>query len=97
MIWPDSTRYEGQFVNGVMEGRGTKYFANGDRHVGLWSDDKAHGPGTLFKASESSYKEAVWNKGAINAWHYSGKVKSKPSHSDIKPNRRSDKILSEMK
>jgi hypothetical protein len=30
----DGTKYEGEFVNGTIEGKGTKYFSNGDKYVG---------------------------------------------------------------
>ena len=63
-----------------MEGRGKKYFANGNKHDGLWSNDKAHGPGIFFNSSDSSYQEGVWNNGIINPWHYSGKINKKKSY-----------------
>jgi len=32
-----------------MEGRGIRFFANGNIHDGCWYNDKAHGPGSYFK------------------------------------------------
>jgi len=49
-----------------MEGKGIRYYANGNTHEGEWSQDKAHGPGILFKASDKSYKEGRWNMGKID-------------------------------
>jgi hypothetical protein len=34
MIWPDQSRFEGDFKNGKMEGKGTKLFANGNKYIG---------------------------------------------------------------
>ena len=65
MIWPDQSRYEGEFVDGKMEGNGIRYYANGNTHEGEWFQDKAHGTGVFFKASDNSYKEGKWNMGKI--------------------------------
>lgn len=34
MTWPDQSKYEGEFKNGKIEGKGTKTFSNGDRYIG---------------------------------------------------------------
>ena len=34
MIWPDQSRYEGEFKNGKIDGKGTKYYANGNKYIG---------------------------------------------------------------
>ena len=41
----DGHRYEGQMSNGQAKGKGTWYYARGDRHVGKWLDHKPHGEG----------------------------------------------------
>jgi hypothetical protein len=40
LIWPDESRYEGDFKGGKMEGKGTKHFANGNRYIGDWKNDQ---------------------------------------------------------
>jgi len=39
IIWPDESRYEGDFAAGKMQGKGTKHFANGNRYIGDWKAD----------------------------------------------------------
>ena len=40
MVWPNLSRYEGDFKVGKMHGEGTKYFSNGDKYIGSWIDDQ---------------------------------------------------------
>lgn len=40
-------RYDGQWARGLMEGRGTKQWVNGDKYVGEWREGKQHGQGTF--------------------------------------------------
>ena len=40
MVWPDQSRYEGDFKMGKIEGHGNKEFANGNRYVGMWKNDQ---------------------------------------------------------
>ena len=39
MLWDDNTRYEGEFQNGKMEGKGIKTWTNGNRYEGMWTND----------------------------------------------------------
>lgn len=48
MTWPDQSRYEGEFKNGKMEGRGTKVWASGNKFVGNWKNDVQHGTGVFY-------------------------------------------------
>ena len=48
MVWPDMTRYEGEFKNGLMEGHGIKQFAKGDRFVGTFKEDLYNGLGVWY-------------------------------------------------
>lgn len=69
MTWPDQSKYEGNFHLGRMHGTGKRTYANGNIHEGQWAQDKPHGAGKLFKASDQSYKEAEWNMGQVdNHW-----------------------------
>ena len=73
MMWPDQSRYEGEFAEGRMEGRGIRFYANGNIHDGSWYNDKPHGPGTFFKATDNEYRKATWDNGKIRQfWQVSG-------------------------
>ena len=52
MIWPDQARYEGEFKNGKMEGKGTKVFASGNMYIGQWKNDLQHGTGVFFSVKD---------------------------------------------
>ena len=73
MIWPDQSRYEGEFHEGRMEGRGIRYYANGNIHEGEFVNNKPHGSGTFFNAKENLYREATWKEGKIQEfWQLTG-------------------------
>ena len=58
-----------------MEGKGIKYYANGNIHDGLWSQDKAHGSGKFYKAADGTYKDGEWEYGKLNTiWQTSGSL-----------------------
>lgn len=65
MIWPDQSKYEGTFLEGKMSGRGIRNYANGNIYDGEWEDDKPHGSGTFYKATDSTWKEGVWREGKL--------------------------------
>ena len=44
----DGTRYVGQVVNGLREGKGILYWNNGDRYEGDWRNDKKEGKGIYY-------------------------------------------------
>ena len=44
----DGSRYIGQVVNGIREGKGIVYFNNGDRYEGDWRNDKMEGKGIMY-------------------------------------------------
>ena len=41
-------RYQGEFVNGIQEGKGKYIWENGEYYVGEWKNDKKNGRGTIF-------------------------------------------------
>lgn len=64
MTWPDQSRYVGEFQDGMMHGMGEKRYANGNVHNGQWSEDKAHGTGTLTTANTTV--EGTWINGKLD-------------------------------
>ena len=47
--------YEGDFKDGLPNGKGTFIFANGNKYVGELKDDKFNGQGTFTLASGAQY------------------------------------------
>ena len=52
----DNGRYEGDFVNGEITGRGTYYYNNGDRYEGDYINGKRSGTGTYYFNNGDKYK-----------------------------------------
>jgi hypothetical protein len=50
-LYPDGARFEGQFVDGLFQGKGKMTQANGDVYIGQWQADKATGKGSFFDAA----------------------------------------------
>ena len=50
-IWASGDTYVGEWVEGRMEGRGSKWMSSGDHFVGWWVRDKAEGVGRKVFAS----------------------------------------------
>jgi hypothetical protein len=40
LSFPDSSTYEGEWVNGFMNGKGTFTWANGKQITGIWKNGK---------------------------------------------------------
>jgi hypothetical protein len=36
--WPDGNRYEGEYTNGMKDGKGTFFFSNGKIFKGRWKN-----------------------------------------------------------
>ncbi len=49
--YADGSKYQGQFINGRLEGWGTWYFVNGDKYIGAFQNNYVHGRGTLYKTN----------------------------------------------
>ena len=58
-------RYEGLFVQGKMEGQGTKYFSSGSYYTGAFLTDKFEGHGLMSFADGRIY-EGNWSNGFMN-------------------------------
>jgi hypothetical protein len=46
----------GRFANGNFNGKGTKYFADGNKYVGDWIDDKMAGEGIFTWRNGDRYE-----------------------------------------
>lgn len=51
--------YTGDWVNEKKTGKGTMFYANGDRYDGLWLDDKPHDEGRMIYSNGDVY-EGKW-------------------------------------
>ena len=71
--------YEGEWVDGKINGQGTLWYADGDRYEGEWRDGKMHGRGTYTYADGSAEtgryaagadvgKGARWSADRQSAW-----------------------------
>jgi len=61
----DGSRYDGEWVNGAMDGRGKATFPDGGSYNGQWKDGKMHGSGIFDFANGSRY-EGHWSEGNMN-------------------------------
>eukprot|EP00435_Cladocopium_sp_Y103_P054131 s614_g17.t1 len=53
-VFPDGSRYEGQWKDGLKHGKGRFIYPDGDVYDGEWQDGKAHGHGT-YTSKQSKY------------------------------------------
>lgn len=57
-------RYEGNFVNGRLEGIGKYFFANGNIYEGEFKNGQFHGNGCIHFANKGTYK-AIFKFGQV--------------------------------
>jgi hypothetical protein len=69
--YPDGSKYDGQFVEGKLQGLGTWYFTNGDRYVGAFKNNFPNGKGVMYTA------DGVETKGEWRDGEYVGTGESK--------------------
>ncbi len=55
LIFPNKSRYTGEFVDGWMTGRGLYYYANGNKYIGYWHKNQKNGDGKLVYANGDIY------------------------------------------
>lgn len=58
-IWPDGSRYDGFWRDGMANGYGRLVHAEGDVYEGEWTEDKANGYGVYTHFNGSRY-EGQW-------------------------------------
>jgi hypothetical protein len=60
VIYDDGSKYVGEYKDEKkMHGQGTYTWANGDKYVGGWKDNKKYGQGTLTY-TDGTVKEGLW-------------------------------------
>ena len=57
MTWTDGTRYQGQFINGKMDGRGLKTWPNGNTFDGMFRNNLQHGSGEHHCIQTNEFKK----------------------------------------
>ena len=62
MIWPDGTKYVGEWENYENHGKGTMTWPDGTKYVGEWQNDKFHGQGTMTWPDGTKYV-GEWENG----------------------------------
>ena len=62
LIFPDGSKYMGNWCNGQAHGKGTMNHSNGDVYIGDFINDQATGKGTFTKANNRTY-EGEWLEG----------------------------------
>ncbi|MEP7196459.1 MAG: caspase family protein [Saprospiraceae bacterium] len=61
MVYPNNSKYTGEFVDGWMNGRGIYYYANGNKYIGNWLKNQKHGDGKLIYANGNIYSGKFQN------------------------------------
>jgi len=61
----DGNRYEGEWKDGIKNGKGTYYFKSGDRYEGEWKDGIKNGKGTYYYNDGNRY-EGEWKDNKFN-------------------------------
>lgn len=61
-------RYKGGFKGGKMHGKGTFLWANGDKYVGEWLNDMAHGMGVQTRHNGSVIHNGRWERDRPVYW-----------------------------
>ena len=64
-MFADGGRYEGDFVNGKMQGQGLRLWPNGMRYEGAWSNDLPNGWGTRSGGPDAQTFSGTWTNGCL--------------------------------
>lgn len=65
MVYPDGSRYEGDWRFDLKQGFGAYYYPNGDIYEGAWFKGQRHGLGTYFYAATQTKFMGTWVHGVI--------------------------------
>ena len=68
MLFPDGSRYDGEFKDGRMEGQGIRQYKNFDRYVGGFKNDQFHGTGVWYSAEGATKRQGEWGNGKRLSW-----------------------------
>jgi len=71
-LYPNGSRYEGEFKEGSFHGEGIYYFFNGSQYQGTWKEGKMSGQGTW------RYANGMKMKGSFTDGKISGDAKPEP-------------------
>ena len=66
-IYTNGFKYEGQFANGLREGRGKLITPDGETYDGMWAKDAFNGQGTYIWASGAKYT-GEWKNGVRDGY-----------------------------
>lgn len=58
--WPDGAKYEGDWRNDMIQGKGTFVHPNGDLYYGMFYQDRANGKGTYELADNRQQYSGEW-------------------------------------
>lgn len=62
LAWDNGDRYVGEWLGGLMDGKGTWFGADGDRYEGEWRNGERHGRG-LFAGEDGETYDGQWKNG----------------------------------
>ncbi len=68
-------KFEGEFTEGIRNGKGTLYLTNGEKIEGSWLDGKLYGEAVVFKVN-GTVLQGTWEDNRRTSLTYEGEVKS---------------------
>ena len=54
-MFPDMSKYTGDFKNDMFHGKGTYTWATGDKYIGEWAENMKHGKGSVVWSDGKTY------------------------------------------
>ena len=79
-VYPDNTRYEGEFKKGLAHGKGICFYADGDQYHGEWRFHTFDGHGTMYLTNGTILK-GNWRAGE----YLGGKLRATASEPKTQP------------
>ena len=72
LVYPDASRYRGEFADNKKHGTGTQEYADGSVYEGCFVENRKHGVGKLTKSCGDRY-EGCWQGNLMHGqgtfWH----------------------------